>query len=278
LPARVCVHAGECSDHSLLGELDLHKLLARSHHVLVLDAHDTTAPLSGQVVVVVVLRLEKGAELLEVDEVLAADFGKSDASGCLKVDKLAKVGLATDEAEGDTLLTAESGQVNDELNGVDVKSDHNHLGLVLLNQRGDVVETELKMHGLLGLLGGALVGSATLSLLLESVGLLLMGLRGVLSEQFKELGSLVLLEGLTELVDAGRHLQSLHENSLLSLDSDVTRPFNKASEVARRLDVSSKSEIFSVLLEERTRSSASATSTSLGLNDLLSLSFLHHND
>ena len=89
--------------------------------------------------------------------------------------------------------------------------------------------------------------------------------------------TLVLLEGLTELVDAGRHLQSLHENSLLSLDSDVTRPFNKASEVARRLDVSSKSEIFSVLLEERTRSSASATSTSLGLNDLLSLSFLHLN-
>ena len=109
---------------------------------------------------------------------------------------------------------------------------------------------------------------------LESVGLLLVGLRGVLGKQFKELGSLVLLKGLAELVDGGGHLQSLHENSLLSLDSNVARPFDKAGEVTLGLDVSSKSEIFSVLLEERTGSSTSATSTSLGFNDLLSLSFL----
>lgn len=77
------------------------------------------------------------------------------------------------------------------------------------------------------------------------------------------------------MVDGGGHLQPLHQNSLLSLDADVARPFDKAGEVALGLDVSSKSEILSVLLEERTGSSASTTSTSLGLNDLLSLSFLH---
>ena len=77
------------------------------------------------------------------------------------------------------------------------------------------------------------------------------------------------------MVDGGGHLQPLHQNSLLSLDTNVARPFDKAGEVARWLDVSSKSEILSVLLEERTGSSASTTSTSLGLNDLLSLSFLH---
>jgi len=217
--------------------------------VLVLDSHDTTTPLSGKVGVIVELSLEEGAELLEIDEVLTADLGESNTGGCLEVDELAKVGLSTDEAEGDTLLTAESGQVNDELNGVDVVSDDDHLGLVLLDQRGDVVESELDVHGLLTLLGGGLVRGLAFSLGLESVGLLLGGLGSVLREQFKELGSLVLLEGLRELVDGGGHLQSLHKNSLLSLNSNVTRPFDEAGEVTLGLDISSKSEIFSILLE-----------------------------
>ena len=157
--------------------------------MLVLDSHDTTTPLSEKVGVVVELGLEEGAELLEIDEVFASHLGQSDAGGGLEVDKLAKVGLATDEAEGDTLLAAESGQVNNELNRVDVVSDDNHLGLVLLNEGGHVVETELEVHGLLSLLGGALVSGAALSLSLESVRLLLLGLWGVLGEQFKELGS-----------------------------------------------------------------------------------------
>jgi len=113
-----------------------------------------------------------------------------------------------------------------------------------------VAEAKLEVHGLLSLLT-TLVSSLALSLVLESVGLLLVGLRGVLGQQFKELGSLVLLKGLAELVDLRGHLQSLHQNSLLSLDTNVARPFNEASEVALWLDVSSKSEIFSTLLEER---------------------------
>lgn len=62
--------------------------------------------------------------------------------------------------------------------------------------------------------------------------------------------TLVLLKGLAELVDLGRHLQSLHEDSLLSLDANVARPFDEAGEVTLGLDVTSKSEVSSVLLEE----------------------------
>ena len=51
--------------------------------------------------------------------------------------------------------------------------------------------------------------------------------------------TLVLLKGLGELVDLRRHLQSLHQNSLLSLDTNVARPFNEAGEVTLWLDVSS---------------------------------------
>ena len=63
--------------------------------------------------------------------------------------------------------------------------------------------------------------------------------------------TLVLLEGLGELVDLRGHLQSLHQNSLLSLDADVARPFDEAGEVTLGLDVSSKSEILDILLEQR---------------------------
>lgn len=171
------------SDESLLGHLDCKKLLAGSHHVLVLDSHNTTAPNLGELGVVVVLGLEGLAELLEIYEVLAADFGEGNAGGRLQVDKLAKVGLAADEAEGDTLLSAESGQMDDELNGVDVVGDDDELGLVLFNEGGDVVETKLEVHGLLSLLGLAL------SLSLEAQSLLLVGLGRVLGKQFKELGS-----------------------------------------------------------------------------------------
>lgn len=60
----------------------------------------------------------------------------------------------------------------------------------------------------------------------------------------------VLIKSLAELVDGGGHLQPLHQNSLLSLDTNVARPFDKAGEVTLGLDVSSKSEIFGILLEE----------------------------
>ena len=69
--------------------------------------------------------------------------------------------------------------------------------------------------------------------------------------RFATLLTLVLLECLGELVDGGGHLQSLHQNSLLSLDADVLRPFDEAGEVTLGLDVSAKSEILHILLEQR---------------------------
>lgn len=93
--------------------------------------------------------------------------------------------------------------------------------------------------------------------------------------------TLVLVEGLGELVELRRHLESLHKDTFLSLDAHVARPLDEACEVTLRLDVSTKTEVANLFLEERSRTSSSATSTSFGLNDLLSLSFLHlqrHNE
>lgn len=170
----------------LLGELDLSELLSVGHHVLVLDAHNTTTPVSSETLVVVELSAEVLGEELKVGVVFLADLGQSDAGSGLLVDELAEACLALDESVGDALLSAEGGEENEELNGVDVVRHHNELGLTLLNELSNVVETELENDGL-----GTLIGiSATLlglSLTLESGLLLLLGLGLVLSEQFKEL-------------------------------------------------------------------------------------------
>jgi len=52
-------------------------------------------------------------------------------------------------------------------------------------------------------------------------------------------------------VESGRDLESLEENSLLSLNSNIFWPLDKASEISLGLDVSSNSEISWVLGEQR---------------------------
>jgi len=125
--------------------------LESGNHVLVLDAHNTTTPVSAELVVVVELFTEVARKSLQVLEVLSVYFSESDGGGSLQVDKLAKVSLATNEAVGNILASAESGQVDNSLNWVDVVSYHNELGLALLNKSSNVVKTKLDVDWLGGL-------------------------------------------------------------------------------------------------------------------------------
>jgi hypothetical protein len=61
---------------------------------------------------------------------------------------------------------------------------------------------------------------------------------------------LIPVDSLGELVESGRNLQSLKKNSLLSLDANILRPPDEASEISLWLDVSSDSEVASILLEQ----------------------------
>ena len=154
--------------------------------MLVLDAHNTATPVSSESLVLVELRAEVLGEELKILEVLLADLSESDASGGLLVDKLAEASLALDEGVGDTLLSAEGGEEDEELDGVNIVSHHNELGLTLLNELSHVVETELDDDGLGGLLG---ISATLLGLILglEAGLLLLLGLGLVLGEELKEL-------------------------------------------------------------------------------------------
>ena len=174
-----------CSSHvGLLGELDVSELLAGSHHVDVLDSHDTTTPLLAELNVVVELSLADLGEVLKIDEVFTADFSESNTGGGLHVAEFAEVGLSTDEAVRNILGATEGGEVHNELNRVDIVSNDHQLGLVLLNQGGHVVQTELHKDGL-----GSLVSFTTLSLGLESAGLLNLSLGHVTSQKLQKLGS-----------------------------------------------------------------------------------------
>lgn len=68
----------------------------------------------------------------------------------LLVNNGTETGLALDDGVRDTHLAAESGQEDDQLNGVDIVGDEDQGSLLVLNQADDVVETVLDGVGLLG--------------------------------------------------------------------------------------------------------------------------------
>jgi hypothetical protein len=110
------------------------------------------------------------------------DFGEGEAGSGLLVDELTEVGLTTDEAEWDSLLSAESGEEADHFDGVDVVGNADELGSAFLNELGNVVESVFDVEGLGGLgllsLGSGISGE---SLLLGSASF-----GAVLGEEFEE--------------------------------------------------------------------------------------------
>ena len=168
----------------LLLELDVLELLSGSHHVLVLDAHDTTAPDSAELLGVVVLVLELFAQRVEVTNIFLADICHGNACGRLEVAEFPEIGFTAEEAEGNSLLPAEGGQEDDHLNGVDVVGDDNELGPVLLYEGGHMVQAVLEVDWL-----GGLATASPLSFLLQALLFVLLGFGAVFGKQFKELGS-----------------------------------------------------------------------------------------
>ena len=262
---------GGSSHVGFLGEFDLSEFLSLGHHVLVLNSHNTTTLLSLEVGVIVELRHEGLLESIEIGKILLLDVGEGDASGGLGVAELSESSLGLDEAEWDSLLSAESREEDHNLSWVNIMGHDDELGFTLLDEVGNVVKTELKNVWLISTGLSFLLGS-----LLESFLLLLSGLWGILGEELEELGSLVLVNGLLELEKGSRGLQSHEQNSLLSLDSDVLWPLDESGEVLLWLDGSTDSEGSWALLEKRI-SLWGFTGSGTG-NDLLLSDFLRHCD
>jgi len=189
------------SEHvGFLGELDLSCFLSLGHHMLVLNSHNTTTPGSSEGNVLVEVGGEVALEVGEVSEVFLSDIGEGNAGSGLGVAELSESCFTSDEAEWDVVLSAESWQENHDLEWVNIVGHDDELGFAFLDESGDVVETEFEVEWL----WSGVSGSGTLSgfsFSNESVLLLLSSLWGVLGEELEELGGLVLVDGLLELVE-----------------------------------------------------------------------------
>jgi len=188
---------------------------------------------SGRFVLLGVVDLDGRDELGELSLVFGLDFTESENRGGLASDDGTETGLTLDDGVRDTHLAAESGEEDDEFDRVDIVGDDDEVGLLVLDEGDDVVQSRLDEEGLLGLIGLLSVGEVG-SLGLEANLLLLLRLSLVLVEETEELSGGVLVEDVGELSDRGRSLETLVEDNLLTLKTNVLGPLDEAGEVSGR--------------------------------------------
>jgi len=230
-----------------LSSLDLLLLLGVG-----LGTHDTTTPVAaGLLVLVGVALLDGREELGELGLVLGADLSQGQNGGGLLVDDGTETGLALDNGVGDTHLAAESGQEDNQLNGVNIVGDEDEGSLLVLNEANNVVQTVLDVVRLLGDILLLLALGDGGGLLDETLLLLGLGLRAVLGEELEGLGSGVAVQGVLELGNRRGDLQAHAQNLLLALEADIFGPLDEAGQVALGLDVLADTEVAGTLLDKR---------------------------
>lgn len=154
----------------------------------VLDSHDSSSPVLSDLGVVVVLTSEVLLESLKVLVVFLSHVSQSDSGGSLLVDELSESSFSLNNAEGDTLLSAESWEIQDEFNWINIMGNSNELGISAFDELSDVVESVFKSNWLLVVLS-VLSSSLLGSLGFKSVSLLFLVLGRVLSKKFEKLMS-----------------------------------------------------------------------------------------
>lgn len=232
-------------------------------------ATESSSPVvSGRFVLLSVVDLDGRDELGELSLVLRLDFTESENGSSLATDDGTETSLALDDSVGDTHLAAESGEEDDELDRVDIISDDDEVGLLVLDEGDDVVESRLDEEGLLGLVRLLSVGEVG-SLGLEANLLLLLRLSLVLVQETEELSGSVLVEDVGELSDRGRSLETLVEDNLLTLKTNVLGPLNEAGEVSGRANRLTDAERLGTGLEERVGSLLRGLGLARGLSDFL---------
>lgn len=233
----------------LLGGFLLNGLLSAALDVSRLNSDNTTTPLTVHGDVFVVLSHKVFAQLVQILLVFIASGGDSDAGSGLLVDHLSEAGFSLDNAIWDTLLAAQGRQPADDFNWVNIVSDDDQFGLVVLDQVADVVDSILQDAR--SLVIRALTLGSIVSLSSKTFLLLGLSLRGQTLHQTSQLSELVLVDGGIELSNAWRDLDALEKDTLLTLETDILWPLDESRQISLWLDISSNSEVTSTLLIER---------------------------
>jgi hypothetical protein len=193
------------------------------------ETHDTATPLSEEFRILVVLLSGQVSQQLELRGILLANICQTDNSGVLLVYKGSKTSLILHNHERDLHLTAESGHPHNEFDGVNVTGDQDKLGLLLLDEGRDVLESELDNIG--DLVVRFLASSSGGSNLLDSLLLGSRSLRAILVKKSEDSHGLILAQSFGELVDRRGDLKTLVQDSTLTLDADILGPTNETTEV-----------------------------------------------
>jgi len=214
----------------LLGLFNSHGLGSLVQFSLGLQSHDSSTPLAHQLGVLVELLQSQFLEDLELGNILLVHSGEGNDSRCLLVDKGSKTCLILYNEERDLHLTAEGRKPEDELDGVDITGDEDEGCLLLLNEGGYVLQSELELMGDIGSLSLSLdLGSSLLLLTLLLCG---RRLGTVLVQQLENVDSLVLANCLGKLVDGRGDLKTLVQHGALTLDAHVFGPSDKTAEIS----------------------------------------------
>jgi len=222
-------------------------MLTGTHDVLGFDTHDTTSPATVGVLVLVEGSHHGGLQLVKVLLVSLVALGDSQAGGGLLVDELSEAGFGLDDAVRNFHLAAQSRHPADSLDWVNIVGDDDELGLLVLNQGGDVVETEFQDSRGLGVNVTTLrLGFSRVS---ETLFLLGASLRLQLLQEADESLELFLIDGVLELGNGRRNFQTLEQDTLLALNTDVLRPLGEAGQITLRLNITTDTERTSGLLE-----------------------------
>lgn len=207
----------------------LHSFAPELQFGLGLQSHDSATPLSDVVNVVVEFLIGQALEEVELGSILLVDSGQSNNGSSLLVNECTKTGLVLNDHVRNLHLTAKSRHPHDKLNGVNIAGNQDKLSLFLLNEGGDVLQTEFDLEGDLSRVSRS--RSSFCSSLLDSLLLGSSSLRTVVVEEFENSHSLVLSNGLGELVDGRRDLKTLVDYGTLPLDTDVLGPSDETAQV-----------------------------------------------
>jgi hypothetical protein len=256
------------ADLDLNSTLQRLPLLLRPRHRL--RTHNPTAPMPPALLMLARVPLtNRRHQLTQLALILPLHLRECQHSSSLLVHHRPESRFTLDDGVGDTHLSAESGEEDNELDGVDVVGDQDESGLFVLDESDDVVEAVF--HGV-----GLLAGVFLLLTLAHGSGfgvqtllLLCLGFWTVLVEEFEGLCGGVAVEGVLELGDGGWDFEAEVEDLALALEEDVFWPSlglsemswvprawgdnipDHARQVSFRLDILTDAEVAGSLLEER---------------------------
>lgn len=201
-----------------------------------------------------VVGLDSREEGRESSLVTGTDISDGNNGGSLLVDKSTETGLTLDNGVRNTDLSAESRDEDDKLKGVNVISNQNKLGLLVLNEGNNVLKTVLDSVGLLRNLLLLLALGNSSSLLLESGLLLSTSLGAVVVQELESLSSGALVKNVLELSNGRRNLKTKRENLLLSLETNVSGPLDESVQIALGLNTVTEAEALGglkILLDQK---------------------------